>query len=69
MCDAHVIDAVKASMLSVPPSRRMSRRRMLGLGLAAASAGGVAMMGAPRADTPKRVVDLTYPLQCGFSYF
>ncbi len=69
MCDAHVIDAVKASMLSAPPSRRMSRRRMLGLGLAAASAGGVAMMPSARADTPKRVVDLTYPLHADFPTF
>ena len=75
MCDAHVIDAVKASMLSVPPSQRMSRRRVLGLGLAAASAGGVAMMmppahaDTPHADAPKRVVDLTYPLHADFPTF
>ena len=74
MCDAHVIDAVKASMLSVPPSQRMSRRRMLGLA-AGAGAGGVAMMmppahaDTPRADTPKRVVDLTYPLHADFPTF
>ena len=74
MCDAHVIDAVKASMLSVPPSQRMSRRRMLGLA-AGAGAGGVAMMmppahaDTPRADTPKPVVDLTYPLHADFPTF